>query len=111
MKISKQKEEFMKNVLAALVVVGSVNAFAGYTAEVCQTNEAGLKVSCRMVYFNRNLGEAQYQEPTICSGEAQNTICENPKAHVPAVLSRINQWFLDHGFTARADDGTYTGGN
>lgn len=95
----------MKKVLAALVVVASVNAFAGYTAEVCQTTEAGEQVNCRMVYFKRNLGEpSKYQEPVICSGEAQNTICDNPKAHVPAVLARINQWFLDHGFTAPTQD-------
>lgn len=96
----------MKKALVALLMVTSVNAFAGYTAEVCQTTESGAKISCRMVYFKRNLGEpSKYQDRVICEGENANTVCDKPGAHVPAVLSKINQWFLDHGFTAPADQG------
>lgn len=101
----------MKKALVALLMVASVNAFAGYTAEVCQTTESGAVIGCRMVYFNRNLGEpSKYQERVVCDGENANTICDKPGAHVPAILSKLNQWFLDHGFTAPADDNDNHGG-
>lgn len=95
----------MKKVLLAVLMVSSVNAFAGYTAEVCQTTESGQKIACREVYFERDLGQpASYQEPVRCDGEGQNTICEKPAAHVPTLLKKINKFFQDRGFQAPNND-------
>ena len=103
----------MKKVIVALLMVSSVSAIAatGYTAEVCQTNEAGAQVNCRMIHFNRDLGVAsKYNDQVICDGEAQNTICEKPAAHVPVLLQKINKFFKDRGFTAPVDRGDEAGG-
>ena len=95
----------MKKVLASLLLVGSMNAFAGYTAEVCTVNEAGQKTQCRMVHFNRDLGVvSSNQERVVCNGEAMNTICEKPGAHVPVLIQKINKFFQGRGYTAPNND-------
>lgn len=100
----------MKKAIFALLMAGSVNVFAGYTAEVCQINEAGQQFACRTVYFDRDLGQpSKSHEGVYCTGDAQNTICDNKDAKVPSVLSDLNQWFLDHGFTPVSDNNSNAG--
>ena len=71
-----------------------------YSAEVCETTESGIVRSCRMIKFKRKLGEAsRFQQPEFCDGDRQNTICDQPNAHVPELLGKINRWFLNRGFT------------
>lgn len=94
----------MKKTLAALAMVASVNAFAGYSAEVCNITEGGDKINCRTIYFDRELGvPAKYTEPVVCHGETANTICE-VEAGVPAWLVKFNEWFTKKGFTAPVDN-------
>lgn len=97
----------MKKALVALLMVTSVNAFAGYTAEVCQTTESGLPMGCRMIRFKQKYKSPENsQDPTQCASDNQNAICGRPNPHVPALLNKINKWFLDRGFQtpAQQDD-------
>lgn len=90
----------MKALLVSLLMVTSVQAYAGYTAEVCQYTEQGIKTSCKMVYFKHDLGQpSSYVTTPNCHSENSSDVCENPNAHVPKWLKDMNQWFLDHGFT------------
>ena len=105
---------FMMTLLVSLSLFAGIGGSSGgansnstdnngshYTTEICETNEAGVQMNCHRVEFNRNLGvPSKYQEPVICGGEAQNTICDNPNARVPELLNKINNWFRQRGFTS-----------
>lgn len=88
-------------------VIGA-DGYEHYTTEVCQTDEAGIPHGCRMITFKRKPNPTNVsQAPLICNGEAQNTICDNPNAHVPELLKKINKWFTDRGYETpkKPDDG------
>lgn len=101
-------------VIFALCISLQVNAGIGgsgggtegyYTAEICQTTESGQPMGCRMVRFKqKNKSSENSQDPNNCSAEIENTICDRPRAHVPALLNKINKWFLDRGFQSPAQN-------
>ena len=103
------KENIMKKIVVALLMVASSSAFAGYSAEVCNVTETGIQTDCRMVYFNRTLGvPSKYVAAAVgCENDPYQAKCVNSNGHVPAVLSQLNKWFSDRGFTAAPEDNIY----
>ncbi len=77
------------------------NQVEHYTTEVCQNSEGGEPINCRMTHFVRQANPANpFRGELICAGEAQNTVCDNPNAHVPEALVKLNKWFTDRGYLA-----------
>ncbi len=91
----------MKNIVVAIALIFSANAFAAeyVTVEVCGYNESGDMNQCKLVTYKQrrpNLPSEDYQFPKTDEG----TPNENGK--VPAWLAKLNQKLIDAGF--KVDD-------
>lgn len=100
----------MKKLLVALALMASSTAMAGQyvTVKVCDGGESGTE--CRTVTYRvREPSKPQIVKETCSVGEAGEGPCPT-KYGVPGWLKRLNQAFINAGFSAPVIETDYVGG-